>query len=282
MVKPASKRRAVGYLQQAFGLSERRACRVVGLCRATARYEGTRVDPPELVKDLLKLAADKPRYGYRFLHRKLRRKGHRYNHKRIYRLYREHKLGLRTRRRTRSASSPREVPARPTAPGQQWAMDFVSDHLASGRRFRALTVVDEFSRWSPGILVETSISGEQVARFLDELAATKGLPERIVVDNGPEFISNALDKWAYERGVKLHFIKPGTPTQNAFIESFNGSFRNECLNANWFDSLDHAREVIEEWRVDYNSDRPHSSLGGLTPIEYESQHQTPARTQTLA
>ncbi|HEX6976727.1 MAG TPA: IS3 family transposase, partial [Vicinamibacterales bacterium] len=139
MVKPATKRRAVGYLQQAFGLSERRACRVVGLSRATARYQGTRVDPPELVKDLLKLAADKPRYGYRFLHRKLRRKGHRYNHKRIYRLYREHKLGLRTRRRTRSASSPREVPARPTAPGQQWAMDFVSDHLASGRRFRTLT-----------------------------------------------------------------------------------------------------------------------------------------------
>ncbi len=281
MVKPAAKRRVVGYLQQAFGFSERRACRVVGLSRATARYVVTRVDPPDLVKDLLKLAADKPRYGYRFLHRKLRRKGHRYNHKRIYRLYREHKLALRTRRRTRSASSPREVPPRPIAPRQQWAMDFVSDHLACGRRFRSLTVVDEFSRFSPGILVETSISGERVARFLDELAATSGLPARIVVDNGPEFISNALDKWAYERGVKLHFIKPGTPTQNAFIESFNGSFRNECLNANWFDSLDHARRLIEEWRVDYNDDRPHSSLGGLTPIEYQSQHQSPSRTQTL-
>jgi len=145
-----------------------------------------------------------------------------------------------------------------------------------------LNVVDEFSRVSPGILVETSISGDRVARFLDELATAFGLPERIVVDNGPEFISNALDKWAYERGVKLHFIKPGTPTQNAFIESFNGSFRNECLNANWFDSLDDARRVIEAWRVDYNDDRPHSSLGGLTPIEYERQHQPPTRTQTLA
>jgi putative transposase len=281
MVKPAAKRCVVGYLQKAFGFSERRACRVVGLCRATARYEVTRTDPPELVTALLKLAADKPRYGYRFLHRKLVRKGFRYNHKRIYRLYREHKLALRVRRRTRSAASPRVVPPRPTTPGQQWAMDFVSDHLACGRRFRTLNIVDECSRMSPGILVETSISGDRVARFLDEIAAVHGLPERIVVDNGPEFISNALDKWAYERDVKLHFIKPGTPTQNAFIESFNGSFRNECLNANWFDSLDHARRLIEEWRVDYNYERPHSSLGGLTPIEYEGKTHTSARTQTL-
>jgi putative transposase len=282
MVKPTAGRKAVGYLQQAFGFSERRACRVVGMCRATARYERTRVDPPELVKALLKMAADKPRYGYRFLHRKLRRMGFLYNHKRIQRLYREHQLAVRVRRRRRFAASPRVQPARPTASGQQWAMDFVSDHLASGRRFRTLNVVDEFDRLSPGIIAETSITGHRVARFLDELAVTSGLPKTIVVDNGPEFISNALDKWAYERGVTLHFIKPGTPTQNAFIESFNGSFRNECLNANWFDSLDHAREVIEAWRLDYNAERPHSSLGGLTPIEYQRLHTTPARTQTLA
>ena len=179
-------------------------------------------------------------------------------------------------RTTRSASSPREVPARPTAPTQQWAMDFVSDHLASGRRFRTLTVVDEFSRWCPGILVETSISGEQVARFLDELAATKGLPERIVVDNGPEFISNALDKWAYERGVKLHFIKPGTPTQNAFIESFNGSFRNECLNANWFDSLAHARQIIEASRRGASTTTP---IDPTAPLAISRRSSTNANTQ---
>ncbi|MEZ4364721.1 MAG: IS3 family transposase [Kofleriaceae bacterium] len=280
--KPTAGRKAVGYLQQAFGFSERRACRVVGVCRATARYERTRVDPPKLVTALLALAKRHPRYGYRFLHRKLRRKGHDYNHKRIYRLYREHGLAVKTKRRKRLAAAPREQVPRPTAPRQQWAMDFVSDHLVSGRRFRSLTVLDVFSRRCPGILVETSISGERVARFLDELAAAAGLPETIVVDNGPEFISNALDRWAYERGVKLHFIKPGTPTENAFIESFNGSFRNECLNANWFDSLDHARELIEAWRLDYNSDRPHSSLGGLTPIEYERLHQPTPTTQTLA
>jgi putative transposase len=282
MVRLTAKRRAVSCVMEAFGKGERWSCRAIGVCRASLRYQRTRVDPPELVRDLLQLAKDRPRYGYRFLHRKLRRQGYSYNHKRIYRLYREHGLALRVRRRKRSAASPRTTPPRPTAANQQWAMDFVSDHLASGRTFRTLTVVDEFSRFSPGVLVEHSIGGERVARFLDEIAATTGLPSQIVVDNGPEFISNALDKWAYERGVKLYFIKPGTPTQNAYIESFNGSFRNECLNANWFDSLDHARRLIEEWRVDYNSERPHSSLGDLTPIEYQRLHDKQTRTQSLA
>ncbi len=158
-------------------------------------------------------------------------------------------------------------------------MDFVHDHLANGRRFRVLTIVDDFSRRSPGLLVDWSISGERVAHFLDELAATRGLPEVIVVDNGPEFISNALDRWAFERKVKLHFIRPGKPTENAFVESFNGRLREECLNATWFDSLDHARKVIDAWLHDYNHERPHSALGGLTPIEYERFN---FRTQTLA
>ena len=153
-------------------------------------------------------------------------------------------------------------------------MDFVHDHLATGRRFRVLTIVDTFSRRSPGILADWSISGERVARFLDEVALSCGLPESMSVDNGPEFISNALDRWAYERGVRLHFIRPGKPTENAFIESFNSRLREECLNANWFDSLDHARELIAEWWYDYNNDRPHSALGGLTPIEYEEKLRT--------
>jgi putative transposase len=157
-------------------------------------------------------------------------------------------------------------------------MDFVSDHLTDGRRFRVLTVVDTFSRLSPGMLVDPSISGERVGRFLDEVATVHGLPKRISVDNGPEFVSNALDRWAHERGVELHFIAPGKPTQNAFIESFNGRLRAECLNANWFESLSHARKVIDDWRTHYNKARPHSSLGGLTPIEYEQQHQAQHRT----
>jgi putative transposase len=279
MVKPTVKRQVVGYLQQAFGMSERRACRVAGVCRASHRYERRREDPPRLIAALHQLAEEKPRYGYRFLHRVLRRRGFQVNHKRVYRLYREAGLALRVRRRRRYAASPRVAVPRPTRPGQRWSMDFVHDHLASGRRFRVLTIVDEFSRRSPGVLVESSISGERVGRFLDGVAAASALPETIVVDNGPEFISNALDKWAYDRGVKLHFIRPGKPTENAFIESFNGRLRDECLNASWFDSLDHARELVAAWWHDYNHERPHSALGGLSPIEYERNQ---LRTQTLA
>ena len=158
-------------------------------------------------------------------------------------------------------------------------MDFVSDHLASGRRFRILTVLDEFSRRSPGILVDFSITAERVTRFLDEISAGSGLPEMIVVDHGPEFISNALDQWASERGVRLHFIRPGKPVDNAYIESFNGRLRDECLNAHWFYSLHDAKKLIDDWWQDYNAERPHSALGGLTPIEYERAQ---LRTQLVA
>jgi putative transposase len=278
MVKPAARRRVVGYLQQAFGMSERRACSVAALGRSTHRYRPRRVDPPRLRATLLGLAREKPRYGYRFLHRLLRRRGFAVNHKRVYRLYCEERLGLRRyRRRRRYAASPREATPCAARPGQRWSMDFVHDHLASGRRFRVLTMVDAFSRRSPGILADWSIGGSRVTRFLDELATTMGLPESITVDNGPEFISNALDRWAYEHGVQLHFIRPGKPTENAFIESFNSRLREECLNANWFDSLEHARELIAAWWTDYNHERPHSALGGLTPMEYEEK----LRTQTL-
>lgn len=280
MVKPAAKRRLVGYLQQAFGMSERRACRVVNIARATQRYRPQRSEPPRLRTTLVALAQQKPKYGYRFLHRVLRRRGFDVNHKRVYRIYREEGLGLHRRsRRRRYAAAPRQAANRATRPSESWAMDFVHDHTADGRRFRVLTIVDTFTRSSPAILVESSISGERVARALDELAATRRLPERIVVDNGPEFISNALDRWAYERGVKLHFIRPGKPTENAFIESFNSRLREECLNANWFDSLAHARELITAWWRDYNTERPHSALGGLTPMEYEEKLR---RTQIAA
>jgi putative transposase len=220
---------------------------------------------------------ERPRFGYRRLHLLLRRAGFEVNHKRVYRLYRMEGLTVRVKRRKRLAASPRVAPPRPTHAGQRWSMDFVCDHTAEGLRFRVLTIVDDFSRRSPGLLVERSIGGGHVARFLDAIARVDGYPGAIVIDNGPEFISNALDQWAHSHEVRLHFIRPGHPVENAFIESFNGKFRDECLNTNWFHSLAEARETVAQWLEDYNQRRPHSSLGGLTPTEFErAQERTSA------
>jgi len=240
------------------------------------------VEPPGLIKALLTLAEQKTKRGYQHLYLLLRRAGHHVNRKRVYRLYCEHGLALRRKKgRKRCVASPRANPPRPSGPRQVWAMDFVSDHVVDGRRFRVLTVVDTFSRLSPGLLVEPNINGDRVAGFVDEIAKVHGYPRAITVDNGPEFVSNALDRWAHLRGVELHFIAPGKPNQNAFIESFNGRLRSECLNANWFESLAHARQLVEDWHRDYNCSRPHSSLGGLTPIEYERKHHQQLRTLSL-
>ena len=257
--------------------TEIRTCRALGFPRASHRYESNRVDAPELVAKLRKLAMERPRFGYRRLHILLRRAGEIVNHKRIYRLYRLEGLTVRIKRRKRLAASPRLAPRSPNGIGQRWSMDFVCDHTAEGLRFRVLTLVDDFSRRSPGLLVERSIGGGRVVRFLEELARVNGYPETIVIDNGPEFVSNALDQWAHSHNVQLHFIRPGRPVENAFIESFNGKFRDECLNANWFHSLEHTREIVSEWLEDYNERRPHSSLGGLTPTEFErAQERTSA------
>lgn len=169
------------------------------------------------------------------------------------------------------AASPRLKLPVATRPNERWAMDFVSDYTVTGRRFRILTIVDAFSRRCVGMLVETSISGQRVCRFLDELVVN-GAPSTITVDNGPEFISNALDRWAHQRKVTLHFIRPGKPCENGICESFNGRLRDECLNTTWFADLDDARRIIEAWRRDYNEVRPHSSLDGLAPMEYERAH----------
>ncbi len=276
MVTPAIKRQVVGYVMQAHELTQRRACRAIGVSRTSVRYESCKKEPAKLVAALHEAAKERPRFGYRGLYRVLRRSGHVVNHKRIYRLYKREGLQVRTKRRKRFAASPRTRLATATRRNQIWSMDFLSDHFASGRRFRILNVVDTFSRRCPGVFVDTSIPGSRVASFLDELAAScGGYPEVISVDNGPEFISNALDQWATKHGVKLHFSRPGKPVDNCFIESFNGRLRDECLNANWFYSLDEARTLIEKWIKDYNEERPHSALGGLTPIEYErAQDQT--------
>jgi putative transposase len=195
----------------------------------------------------------------------LRREGFLINHKRTERIYRSEKLNLRIRRRKKFASVIRTPLPEAVRVNQLWAMDFVSDSLWTGRRFRSLTLVDTFTKESLGIEVDTSLTGQRVVRVLERLSEMRGLPEYIRVDNGPEFISKALDEWAYRNKVKLDFIRPGKPTENAYIESFNGRFRDECLNENYFIDLNSARQTIEKWRIEYNTYRPHSSLNDLTP-----------------
>ena len=269
MVKPAARRAAVGYAQKRFEISERRACRGLDFPRSSNRYRSRKVDSPELVVALRKHAAERPRFGYRRLHVLLRRDGHNVNHKRVYRIYRAEGLIVRRRERKRIAAVARKPLVLPSRPNERWSMDFVSDQLANGRVFRALNVVDDLTRECIAIEVDTSISGFRVARVLNQLVAERGKPNAIVCDNGPEFTSKALDAWAQQRGVALHFIRPGKPIENAYVESFNGRFRDECLNQTWFIDLRHAQSEIERWRHDYNHVRPHSSLGNFTPIEFK-------------
>ena len=268
MVKPTAYRQAVGLVMAEMSISLRRACRALGFPRSSWHYASKRVPPVELIEKLRSLASKRPRWGYRMLHLMLKRDGVVANHKRIYRLYKQEGLAVRTKKRKRIAARARTVLAAPARPNERWSMDFVSDVTWSGRRFRIFVVVDDFTRETLALVVDTSLGGARVARILEELVAERGAPEMIVCDNGPEFTSKALDAWAYQRGVKLHFIRPGKPVENAYAESFNGKLRNECLNENWFLSLDDARRIIEAWRIDYNEVRPHSSLDGMTPKEY--------------
>jgi putative transposase len=267
-VKPAARREGVAYVGQRFGMSQSRACGLIRMHRSTCRYRSFRGDDRGLRERMLEHAARRPRFGYRRIHVLLRREGELVNHKRIYRLYRYLGLSVRRRRRKRVAPYLRRPKPIPAAPNERWSMDFTADTLADARPFRTLNLVDDFSRECVAIEVARSIPGQRVARLLDRLAIERGLPKAIVVDNGPEFAGRALDQWAFERGVELHFIEPGKPIQNCFVESFNGRFRDECLNVNWFTSLSDAMEKIEGWRVDYNRHRPHGSLGNLPPEEF--------------
>jgi putative transposase len=267
-VKPAQKRAAARFFRAGFRVSERRACRLAGMARSSYRYRSQAADQAALRLRLRDLAAARVRYGYRRLHILLRREGWRVNHKRIYRLYREEGLGIRVKRRRKLASAPRVLPPPATKPLERWSLDFLSDSLVDGRRFRVLTVVDNVSRVSPAIAVGVSLTGGRVVQFLEGLRAAVGVPQRIAVDNGPEFVSKALDAWAYRNGVRLEFSRPGKPTDNAFAESFNGHFRAECLDCHWFASLEEARQTIEAWRVDYNTERPRRALGQETPAAW--------------
>lgn len=258
----------VAYVGQRFGMSRSRACGLIRMHRSTCRYRSRRPDDRGLRKRMLAHAAARPRFGYRRIHVLLRREGELVNHKRVYRLYRDLGLLVRRKRRKRVLPLLRQPKPVPEAPNERWSMDFTADTLADARPFRTLNLVDDFSRECVAIEVARSIPGERVTRVLDRLATERGLPRTIVVDNGPEFARRALDQWAFDRGVTLHFIEPGKPVQNCFVESFNGKFRDECLNVNWFTNLTDAVERIENWRLDYNHGRPHSSLGDLTPGEF--------------
>ena len=267
-MKPQARRAAARFLEDGWALSERRACGLTCLARSSARYEGHGRDDTPVRSRLRELAAEKRRYGYRRLHVLLGREGMHVNHKCVERIYREEGLSVRRRKRKRAAGVRAEIWERATQPDERWSLDFVSDALWWGRKLRMLTVVDTYTRESLAIEVDTSLSGARVARILDRVIGERAAPTEIVMDNGPELTSKALDQWAYERGVRLRFIQPGKPQQNGFVESFNGKLRDECLNEHWFTTLYDAREKVEAWRVEYNRERPHSSLGNQTPEEF--------------
>jgi putative transposase len=255
-----------------FGLSVRKTCKLIGLSRTSFSYKpAIKADEEVIVKRLKKLAETRRRFGCRRLHAMLRREGFMINHKRTERIYKQQGLALRIRRRKKMSSQLRMEMPKPAYPNHIWSMDFMRDNLADGRVIKILSVVDEYTRKCLTIEVDTSINGMRVTRVLSQIAQVEDLPQIIVIDNGPEFISNVLDAWAYQRGIKLSFIRPGKPVENAYIESFNGRLRDECLNEHWFLNMDQARRIIEEWRIDYNTQRPHSSLGYLTPEEFTTK-----------
>lgn len=268
MVGPAAEREGVAHLQTVCGLSERRACSLIGVSRSTVRYHARRPDDAVLRERLRDVAHKRRRFGYRRLFVLLRRAGETAGKNRIYRLYHEEGLMVRKRGGRRRAIGTRApLPSAGRLNGR-WSLDFVHDQMASGRRFRILNVVDDFSRECLAAIPDTSISGKRVARELTSLVEGRGRPEMIVSDNGTEFTSNAILSWAAEHQVDWHYIAPGKPTQNAFAESFNGKMRDELLNESLFMGLDHARELVAAWAKDYNTARPHSSLGDLTPAAY--------------
>jgi putative transposase len=244
-------------------------CRVLTLDRNTLRYRSRCQEDTALRTRIREIAESKRRYGCPRIYVRLRREGWLVNHKKVERIYyRDEGLSLRRRRRKKLAAVPRVALPRPTQPGRCYAMDFVHDRLVTGRRFKCLTMTDPCSKEVPVIEVDVSIGGARVCRILDRLFLTRPLPETLILDNGPEFAGTALDAWAAQHGVHLHFIQPGKPVQNAFVESFNGKFRDECLNEHWFLTLQEAQLVIEAWRREYNEERTHSTSGDVTPQEF--------------
>lgn len=265
---PAQKRAlALGLVKQ-HNVSERRACRVVEAHRSVVRYESVRDPQTPLRMRLRDLAGNRPRYGYRRLHVLLCREGWSVGHGALFRIYQEEGLGVRVKRRRKFVAQPRVLPATTERANACWSIDFTSDTLVDGRKIRTFNAVDNHTRECVCIAVEHAFPSREVTRVLDRAIGERGKPEVIRCDNGTEFTANHFNAWAHDRGIKLDFIAPGKPMQNGYIESLNGRFRDECLNAEWFESLDHARRRIAAWRIDYNRSRPHSALGGVAPEEY--------------
>jgi putative transposase len=271
MVTPTVKREAVAHLRGVHEMSERRACRLIGCDRMTVRYRSRRPDDPRLRERLLALARERRRFGYRRLLIFLRREGFVVNHKRLFRIYREERLMVRKRGGRKRALGTRTPMRGATLPNDRWSLDFVSDQFISGRRFRILAIYDDCTRECLAAVADVSLSGRRVARELDLVIAMRAKPRSIVSDNGTELTSNAILSWTAEADVEWHYIDPGKPVQNAFIESFNGRLRDEFLNETLFTSLMQARLALEEWRRDYNTVRPHSRIGWLTPAEHAAQ-----------
>jgi putative transposase len=268
MVTPAVKRQAVAHLCQSHEVSQRRACQAIAADRSSMRYCSTRTDDAALRGRLRELAALRRRFGYRRLLILIRREGTQVNHKKLRRLYREERLQVRRRSGRKRALGTRAPMAIPQALNQRWSLDFLSDQLSDSRRFRILAVVDDFTRECLALVADTSLSGLRVSRELDAIIARRGRPTSIVSDNGTELTSTAILRWSQDTQIAWHYIAPGKPTQNAFIESFNGRLRDELLNETLFASLAHAREALAEWMVDYNTVRPHSAIGNLPPVIY--------------
>ena len=265
---PDAKRKAVAHACEKHGVSQRRACDVLKVDRSSVRYMSTRPDDADLREAMKKVASERRRFGYRRIHVMLERQGIVMNQKKLRRLYREEKLQVRKRGSRKRALGTRRPMLVPDRSNERWSLDFVSDAFTDGRRFRVLAVVDDYSRECLALVADTSLSGLRVTRELTQLIEHRGKPDTIVSDNGTELTSMAVLKWCQETGIEWHYIQPGKPMQNGFVESFNGSFRDECLNETLFTSLDEARGKIKEWKEDYNQNRPHSSLGNLTPNEY--------------
>ena len=268
MVTPAVKREAVAHLRSLLGLSERRACRIAGADRKMIRYLAQRAPDTVLRGRLRDLANERRRFGYRRLFVLLRREGEPSGINRIYRLYREEGLTVRRRKGRRRATGARAPAPVPALPNQRWSLDFVHDQLVPGRRFRVLNIVDDVTRECIRAVVDTSISGRRVVRELTDLIAERGRPKMIVSDNGTELTSNAVLAWSGDAGVEWHYIAPGKPTQNGFVESFNGRMRDELLNETLFFTIVQARSILARWVDDYNTERPHSSLGYATPAAF--------------
>ena len=265
---PDAKRKAVAHLVEVHQVSQRRACAALNVDRSTVRYQSCRAEDVDLRDAIKRVSKERRRFGYRRIHVMVRREGFEVNHKKLRRIYREEKLQVRRRGGRKRALGTRRPMVVPDGENQRWSLDFVSDAFTDGRRFRILAVVDGHTRENLALIADTSLSGLRVTRELDRVISERGRPGTIVSDNGTEFTSMAILRWVQETGIDWHYIAPGKPTQNAFIESFNGKLRDECLNETLFSSLSDARETLEAWQEDYNINRPHSALGNLTPREF--------------